>query len=62
MEIGQQSLFLNTEFDKAYDRVDYSFISKMLTCLGVGPHYVAMVNTLFTIALAFASSNNVLSP
>ena len=30
-EIGQQCIMLNIDVDKAYDRGDWSFLSKMLT-------------------------------
>lgn len=33
----QQSIILKIDFDKAYDRVDWTFISEMLICLGVSP-------------------------
>lgn len=59
---SQQSLILKIDFDKTYDRDDWSFISKMLTCLGFGSHCVAMVTTLFTDASVFVSINNALSP
>jgi hypothetical protein len=61
IQIGQQSLILKIDFDKACDRFGWSFISEMLTCLGFGPCCVSMVNTLFTNALPFVSINNALS-
>jgi hypothetical protein len=61
-ESGQQALFLKIDFDKAYDHIDWTFITDMLTCLGFGQCCVGMINTLFTCASAFVSVNNVLSP
>jgi len=55
---GQETYFLKIDFDKAYDRVDWLFILEMLTCLGLGPRCVAMVNTLFSNASALALVNN----
>lgn len=60
-ETGQQSLFLNIDFDKAYDQVDWSFVFEKLTCLSFGPSCVAMVNTFLINVLAFDSTNNFVS-
>jgi hypothetical protein len=46
-ESSQESLFLKIDFDKAYDRIYWSFITKLMPCLGFGPRHVAMVTTLF---------------
>lgn len=32
-ETGQQTHFLKIDFHKAYDQVDWTFVTKMLTCL-----------------------------
>lgn len=49
------------DFDKAFDRVDWTFISKMLQCLGFGPNCVAMVHTLFSNTSAFVSMNSTMT-
>jgi len=60
-EFGQWALFLKIDFDKAYDHIDWTFITNMLTFLGFGQCCVGMINTRFTCAYAFVSVNNVLS-
>lgn len=61
-ETSQQCLVLKIDFDKAYDRIDWSFISELLSCLGFGARCVAMVNIILTNALTFVSVNKSLSP
>lgn len=46
-------MMLKIDFDKVDVRVDWSFISKMLTCLGFGPKCVNTVSSLFSNTLAF---------
>jgi hypothetical protein len=46
-ETSQQALFLKIDFDKAYDWIDWTFITDMLTCLGFGSQCVGMVSTFF---------------
>jgi hypothetical protein len=60
-ETSQQPLFLKIEFGKAFDRVDWNFITDMLTCVGFRPRCVTVVNTLFTNTSAFVLVNNSLS-
>jgi hypothetical protein len=55
------AFMLKMNLDKAYDKVEWSFISEMLSCVAFGSWCVAMVNTLFTNTLAFVSVNNSLS-
>jgi hypothetical protein len=45
-ETYQQALFFKIYFDKAYDRIDWSFITEMFTSLGFGPRCVEMLNTI----------------
>ena len=61
-ESGQEILFLKINFEKAYDRIDWTFITNILTCLGFGQGCVGMINTFFTCAFSFVLGNNVLSP
>ena len=61
-EIGQQCMMLKIDFNKAYDRVDRSFIAEMLTSLGFAPPCVGMVNTLFSNASTFVAINKALFP
>ena len=48
--------------DKAYYRIDWTFITDMFTCLGFGPRCVGMVITLFSYASALISVINTLYP
>jgi len=61
-DTGQQALFLKIDFYKAYYRIDRTFITDMLTCLGFGPRCVGMVITLFSYASALISVINTLYP
>jgi hypothetical protein len=41
---------MKIDFDEAYDWIHWSFITKLLTCLGFVPRCVDMVNMLFLVA------------
>jgi len=47
---------------KAYDCIDWTFITDMLTCLGFDQHCVGMINIFFTCASSFVAVNSILSP
>jgi hypothetical protein len=60
-DTGQQYIISKIIFYNVDDKVDWSFILGMLTCLGLGTHYIDMVNTLFTDASNIVLVNNFLS-
>ena len=59
-ECLQQALFLKIDFDKSYERVDWTFIIDMLSFLGFGSEHVGMINTLFFSTSTFLAVNNFL--
>lgn len=61
-EYGKQALFLKIDVDKAYDRVNWTFIIDMLSCLGFGSKCVGMIKNMFSSTLYFVVVNNILSP
>ena len=56
----QQILFLKIDFDKSYERVDWTFIIDMLSFSGFGSEHVGMINTLFFSTSPFLVVNNFL--
>jgi hypothetical protein len=56
-ETNQDSSFLKIDFDKACDRVNWSFITNMLQCYDFFSRCIAMVDTIFSNASAFVSVN-----
>jgi hypothetical protein len=60
-ETRQDSLFIKIDFDKAYERVDWSFVTKMLQCLIFGSNCVVIVNTLFSNVSTLVYVNNTLT-
>lgn len=61
-ESGHQALFLKIEFDKAYKKIDWTFIIDMLSYLGFGSKCVGMINNLFSSTSTFVAVYNILSP
>ena len=49
------------DFDKSYDKMEWTFIIDMLSYLDFGSKCVDMINTLFSSLLAFVAVNNILS-
>lgn len=49
------------QFNKAYDKIHWSFVTKMSVCLNFGARCVAMVNTLFLQASPIISINSYFS-
>lgn len=58
---GQNFLIVKLDFDKAYDRICWSFILKMLQWLGFGPKIQKHVQMLFKDANANHIINKVMS-
>lgn len=58
---GQNPLLVKLDFDKAYDRIHWDFILKMLHSLGFGPKLQKHVKMLFQDANAQIVINNSLT-
>ena len=61
-EFGKQDLFLKFDFDKAHERVDWTFFMEMLSFFGFGSKCAVMINTLFYSTSSFVAVNNILYP
>ena len=55
-------LFLKIDFEKAYDKIEWSFILVMLSMLGFDPHFLQTIRMLFFNASIVLSMNNIQSP
>lgn len=55
----QDILFLKINFEKAYDKIEWSLILYMLYAIGFGPNFIQTIIILFSKALAMLSLNNI---
>ncbi|MCO5559278.1 hypothetical protein L7F22_012874 [Adiantum nelumboides] len=60
-ESGQDFVFVKIHFDKAYDRLEWSFILACLEAMGFGPMLILFIRTLFGNARARIAINDSLS-
>lgn len=51
-EQNTKGLCMKIDFDKAYDRLEWSFILKMLEWLGFGKSFISSISLLFVNASA----------
>ncbi|MCO5580130.1 hypothetical protein L7F22_033997 [Adiantum nelumboides] len=61
-ESGQDFVFVKIDFDKAYDRLEWSFILACLEAMGFGPMLILFIRTPFGNARARIAINDSLSP
>ncbi|MCO5593350.1 hypothetical protein L7F22_047361 [Adiantum nelumboides] len=57
----QDIVFVKVDFDKAYDRLEWSFILESMEIMGFGPKMINFVRTLLGNAQARVALNNSLS-
>ena len=55
---NQKDIFLNIDFAKAYDRIEWPFILAMLKALGFGPNFLQSMEMLFGDANTLITINN----
>lgn len=46
--MGVPGVFLSLDQEKAFDRVDHSFLFFVLSCVGFGPSYISWVKLLYS--------------
>lgn len=54
-------LLLSTYAEKAFDRVDWTYMKTVLTRLGLGPHMPAWISFLYSFSTAKVKVNGLLS-
>ncbi|XP_072896886.1 von Willebrand factor A domain-containing protein 7-like [Hemitrygon akajei] len=60
-ETGSPAAFLSLDQEKAFDWVDHSFLVCALQAVGLGPHFVARVRLLYSVAECLVKVNGSLA-
>ena len=59
---GGESAIVSLDGDKAFDRVDWSFLFSSLEHFGLGPRFINCIKALYTSPTAQVITNGILSP